>query len=291
MSGVDRARLKAALSRHYAAQSEDVAAEAVEALATAMVAEDARTSAMTQSSATLLREVSDETVPGRSLRSKATRAGMGHVVFVAVQVRYIPARTWAAQVALVILMGVVAAAAGDSGATKLAVGMLSSVAVLVGVPSVHASKRHRVAELEYACPNNAASVLVARLIALGCSSALAVALMVAVTASRLDAGAFDVALWACSPFFCSSAGALALLRKATPSTAMSMCAVWVAACTAALLVLATVCPQAYGGASLAVWASAAGLALVWLAREVVMTCRAVTAGLDAFAPHMARTYN
>ena len=181
-------------------------------------------------------------------------------------------------------------ATADAGAAKLAVGVLSAAAVLVGVPTLHASKLNGVAELEYSCQNNAASVMVARLIVLGCSSALTVALMVGAVASSLDIGALSVALYACPPFFCSCAGSLALLRRAAPSSAAVLCWAWAAACCAVLMALASMWPDMYDGASLASWIAAATVALAWLVREIAMTFRVVSAGLDAFSPHMAKTY-
>ncbi|MBQ9002829.1 MAG: hypothetical protein IJ131_05000 [Eggerthellaceae bacterium] len=266
MGDVDRARLKVALSRHYATQRESVSLEEIDALAAAMVAEDAR-----------------------ARMTKGTE--LGHAAFVADQVRYIPAWTWAAQVAIVAIMCFLAHTAGNAAASKLAIGLLSALSVLVGVPTMQASKLHNVAELEYSCPHNAASVMVARLIVLGCSSALAVGIMIAVAASALDVSAFDVALWACPPFFLSCAGSLMALRLAPAPVATMLCAVWTVACSAALLALASTVPQLYAHASLASWATAAALACTWLVREIAMTVRTVDAGLDAFSPHMAKTYN
>lgn len=266
MGEVGRARLEMELKRHYAAQRDEVAPEATDALVAAMVAEDAR------------------------IRRTQPRH-MGAAAFVASQVRYIPVWTWAAQAALVAIMCVLAYAAGDAGSTRVCIGILSAMCVLIGVPTVHASKLNRVAELEYACPRNAASVLVARLIVLGCSSSLAVALMVGATAPAVEASAFDVALWACPPFFLSCAGSLMALRKASPVTASMLCVAWTATCSVALLALAGAVPDLYAHASLASWAAAAAAALAWLAREVVMTLRAAHEGLDAFSPHLARTYN
>ena len=266
MGETGRARLEAELARHYAAQRDEVAPETTDALVAAMVAEDARIQ-----------------------RVQSRR--MGTAAFVASQVRYIPVWTWAAQAALVAIMCVLAYAAGDAGSTRVCVGILSAMCVLVGVPTMHASKLHRVAELEYACPRNAASVLVARLIVLGCSSALAVALMVGATAPAVDASTFDVALWACPPFFLSCAGSLMALRKASPATAPMLCVALAVACSMALMALASTVPDLYAHASIASWASAAVAALAWLVREVVMTLRAAHEGLDAFSPHLARTYN
>lgn len=266
MGETGRERLEAELARHYSAQREVAAPETVDDLVSAMVAEDARV---------------------RGARPHA----MGAALFVAAQARYVPAWTWAAQAALVAIMCVLAYTAGDAGSTRVCIGILSAMCVLIGVPTVHASKLNRVAELEYACPRNAASVLVARLIVLGCSSALAVALMVGATAPAVEASAFDVALWACPPFFLSCAGSLMALRKASPATAPMLCVAMAVACSVALMALASTVPDLYAHASIASWASAAVAALAWLVREVVMTLRATHEGLDAFSPHLTRTYN
>lgn len=266
MGKAERARLRIELSQHYSARREEADPSIIDSLAQAMATEDARTS-----------------------RGQGRR--MRFASFVASQVLYIPRWTWAAQLGIVAFMLAVAGNTADANLAKLVVGVLSAVTVLVGVPSVHASKLHGVAELEYSCPGNAVSVMVARLIVLGCSSSLVVALMVGATASSLDTGAFSVALCACPPFFCSCAGSLAVLRRAAPSSAAVLCCAWAAACCAALMTLASMAPDMYGAASLASWIAAAAVALAWLAREVAMTLRAASAGLDAFSPHMARTYD
>ena len=266
MGKVERTRLEDELGRHYASQRESVAPEVTDALVSAMVAEDI------------------------SMRD-ASPHGMGPFAFVASQVRYVPVWTWAAHAALVALMCVLARAAGNADSTRVSVGILSAMCVLVGVPTVHSSKLHRVAELEYACVHDAASVMVARLIVLGCSSALAVALMVAAAASAVEASAFDVALWACPPFFLSCAGSLMALRKVHPLTATMLCVAWTAACCIALLALANVSPDLYADTSIVSWALAAAAALAWLVREVTLTLRSAADGFDAFSPQFARTYN
>lgn len=265
MGEVDRTRIKAALMQHYASRREATSTEAVDKLVAAMVFEDAGV---------------------RKARSHRT----GVAEFVASQVRYIPTWTWVAQTALVALMCTLAYVVGDAESTKVSVGILSAMCVLAGVPTVQASKLHRVAELEYACLYDATSVMVARLIALGCSSALSVALMVGTTAPAVEASSFEVALWACPPFFLSCAGSLMALRKAHPTTAATLCVAWTAACSVALLALASVLPDLYANTSLAAWALAATAAAAWLAREAVLTLQTASAGLDAFSPRFARTH-
>ena len=258
--------LELRLERHYASQREAVSPSAIDDLALALVAEDAWVTRMA---------------------SRDT----GLISFVVAQVRVIPLWTWVAQALLVVLMFFVATASGSAEATKLSVGILSAMMVLVGVPTVHASKLHGMAELEYSCLHNAASVLAARLIVLGCSSALAVALMVGAVASSLEVSAFTVALWACPPFFGSCATALTVLRKASPDTAVPLTVSWVMGCCMTLLAFAIVFPEMYGNTALSVWAVAASLALIWLMREATMTIRSAAAGLDELYPHMAKTYH
>ena len=257
--------IESALHRHFATQREEASGRTVERLSVAMLQ-------------------ADERAPGDGGDI------LGAAAFVAAQVRYIPPWTWAAQAAIVALMFAMAFGSGNLEATKLVIGILSVATVLVGVPTVHASKRHGVAELECSCRNNVASVLVARLIVLGCSSSLSVALMVGVTAAAVGIGAFDAALWACLPFFCASSGALAILRKSVSQTAPALCVVWGVACSVALMLTGAVFPQIYGHASLAMWAAASMAALIWLVREVVATLSSAAAGLDVYAAHLARTY-
>lgn len=139
------AKLESTLIRHYTARCPPVSQDDVLHVASLMLAEDSRA-------------------------RKAAVRPMGSAAFVAAQVRYIPIWTWAVQVLIVALMVALARASSSMVDAKLAVGILSASSVLVGVPTVQVSKRHGMAELEYSCRNNIASILLARLIILGCSS-------------------------------------------------------------------------------------------------------------------------
>ena len=266
MDREDRVKLEGSLRRHYANQRLDVSREVIDSLAVAMVAED--------------------TV---ALRARGDRIGLA--AFVAGQVRCISPWTWVAQAAVVALMGLVACRAGDELFSKLAVGVLSASSVLVGIPTLHASRRYGVAELEYACRYNAASVTLARMIALGCSSALSIAVMVGLCASSMDADVFTVSLWACLPFFCSCAGSLSVLRRSRPDVALMASVGWTVLCCTVLIALAATLPGLYAQASVGAWVLAACVALGWLVREAMLTMQAVTAGLDALSPQLATTYN
>lgn len=266
MGEVERARLKVALSRHYAAQRGDTETDKAEEIARLMLAEDAR-------------------------MGRAERSTLGMPAFVAAQVRYVPAWTWGAQLACVAAMVLLAEVLGDTEPVRWAVGVAASLAVLVCVPSMHASRRHGVAELEYACRFDCTSVLVARLVVMGCSCSLATALIVAGTSAASGLSALAVALWACPPYFLACAGSLALMRKSRPGAVPLACVAWVAVCCGALLAVARALPNVYDASALAVWAAAAAVALAWLVRECLLTVRSAASGLDAFAPHLAVTNN
>ena len=266
MGDMEREALEAALVRHYETRRAEVGIGDIDRLVRTMLAEGQRAD-----------------------RMERQRAGL--VAFVWNQVRYVPAWTWMAQAALVALMCTIAFSSGDHTAMKMAIGILSAMTVLVGAPTVHSSKQNGMAELEYSCPNNAASVMVARLVVLGCSSSLAVAVMIGATSLSLETSAFCVVLWSAPPFFLSCAGSLMALRKADPAVTTTICVSWTAICSASLIALANVLPEMYAQASLAVWAAAAASACAWLVHEVAMTIRTVSAGFDAFSPHMARTHN
>ena len=252
-------RLEAALGRYYAAQRPTPKEDNTNVLVSLMLAEDARA-------------------------RKAERSKLGTLRFTAAQVRYVPVWTWLAQVLIVALMVAMVQNAQNTTATKLSVGVFSAMSVLVGVPTVHASKRYGMAELEYSCARNAASVMLSRLVVMGCSSSLVVAAMVGVVSAGLDVSVFDVALWACPLFFGTCAGSLVLLRKAPPSSAAALCVVWGAGCSLALVAFAGALPDLYANASLATWATSAAVAFAWLSREVAMTLRTAAAGLDSFVP-------
>lgn len=260
-----RTQLESRLSQHYAHQRENVPLECISDLVSHMLSEDAKA-------------------------READGHRLGDAAFVASQVRYIPLWTWAAQIAAVALMFAVARNLDNSLVAKLLVGVFSAATVLVGVPTVSASRRYGVAELEYSCLHDAASVLMARLIILGCSSSLATMVMIGCTAASINASAFIVALWTCPPFFCACAGSLAILRRTAHQSASALCGIWTTACSIALVATAAIHPEIYGQASLTLWAIASASASLWLVHEVAMTLQAATFGLDLFAPHLARTY-
>ena len=259
MRDSDKSRTEMALRCYFRQQREAVDGEVVDALASMMVAEDMR------------------------LR-RGERHRLGSPSFVAAQVRYIPIWVWLAQAALVVTMVLVARELGDVLVARWAVGALSAASVLVCIPTLHSSRLHGVVELECSCRNNAASVLVARMIVLGCSAALCVGLMVAVTSWESGLDALSVALWACPPYFLSCSGALAILRRLQPSSALMGCAAWGSLCCGFLYVLGTVFPTTYGEASVTAWALAALASLLWLSREVTLAVRMASKGIDGLIP-------
>ena len=265
MNVVDRARMRIALRHHYQRQVDPVGDEAIDALVSAMVAEDSRARGGAESR-------------------------RGFLPFVVAQARFIPIWVWLAQVALVATMVLVARLAGNGVMARWAIGVMSAASVLVCVPTLHSSRLHGVVELECSCRHNAASVLVARLIVLGCSASLCLGVMVSATSRVTGMGALWVALWACPPYFLSCAGALVMLRRCRPSSALLACVAWTCLCCGSLYMLSVAFPSAYGEASLSVWALASLASLAWLSREVVLTVRAASAGLDGLTPVVSASF-
>ena len=265
MNVVDRARMRIALRHHYQRQVDPVGDEAIDALVSAMVAEDSRARGGAESR-------------------------RGFLPFVVAQARFIPIWVWLAQVALVSTMVLVARLAGNGVMARWAIGVMSAASVLVCVPTLHSSRLHGVVELECSCRHNAASVLVARLIVLGCSASLCLGVMVSATSRVTGMGALWVARWACPPYFLSCAGALVMLRRCRPSFALLACVAWTCLCCGSLYMLSVAFPSAYGEASLSVWALASLASLAWLSREVVLTVRAASAGLDGLTPVVSASF-
>ena len=257
MSEITNMQLKGALRQHYAAQRIAPSGAQLNNLVSAMLEEDAKP-----------REVPAPT--------------LGMIDFIAAQVHYVPLWSWLAQIAVLLIMANAVATQNNSEYARIVMSLLTAASVLVGVPSLQSSKVHGVAELEYSCKFNTASIVVARLIIFGCTSALAVALMVLMYAARFDISVFTVSLWAAPPFFISCAGVLAVMRLVSPENAVLASAACVTITFAALLTVGWLFPDAYRSASLGVWALAAGAGAIWLAREVVLTIRSAAAGLDVF---------
>ena len=260
--------LKTALRRHYAAQRTTPTNGQLNSLVVAMLEEDAK----------------PREVPAPTLNM---------LDFVAAQVHYVPAWSWLAQIAVLLIMAYVVLTTNDSGdeICRLTMSLLTAASVLVGVPSLQSSKQHGVVELEYSCKFNTASIVCARLIIFGCTSALVVALMVLMLAARFDVSLLTVTLWAAPPYFISCAGVLAILRIMSSEHAALSSVAFVFICFGTLLTIGRLFPDVYKTASLGIWALAAGVGAVWLAREIVLTVRSAAAGLDAYCPAMKPIFN
>ena len=260
----DEKRIKAerALSRYYAERRKPAPSEDVAKIAGLMLEEDAKL--------------------------RKDNRDMGTLGFVCAQVRFVPAWVWAAQLFIVAAMVWTAAACGDVRPVRWAVGAMSAASVLVCVPTLLSGKQSGVIELEYACRFNTARVLSARLLILGCSCSLAVALMVAGTSAATGLGALTVALWACPPYFLACATSIFALRKLNTEVAALVSVAEAAVVCGALLVASEVFPGIYDTAALATWGLATGAAAAWLAREAVLSLRSAARGLDSFSPHLSK---
>ena len=248
--------LERRLRDHYAVQRTGFSREELSPVVAAMVeADKAR-----------------RTIPARPI---------GAVAFIASQARIVSWRVWAVQAAFLVLAVLLSLGNSDVAFTYSAVGMLSSLTVVVGASAVHASRVHHVAEVECSCRYDYASVTIARLIALGCLQALCMVVAAIALSSVRQQGFVAPYLYLCLPYFCSCAGSLWLLRRTERQAALPWCGAWALCVCGVSFLLATYAPAAYGAASLGAWALAAAAAALWLAREAHRTVADARTGAAA----------
>lgn len=205
--------------------------------------------------------------------------------FVAAQARFIHARVWMAQLALVAAMaGLCLLDPAAPRGFSLASGVLAAATVLVGLPDLLSSAAHRVAELEYACRFDCRAVALARLIVLGSSDVVAVTAIALAAPVALGADPFASLVHTCVPFFLSCAGALLIVRRCAPTKALPLAWLWTLLVMAGAYALFALAPGAYAQASAWAWALVAAGSLVWAAREVRAWLACIARGLDALGP-------
>lgn len=218
----------------------------------------------------------------RTRHPSAIREALG---FVAAQARFVRPSAWIAQLAL-IAVAIVACATSDPSANAVSFGAAtaSAATVLIGLPTLTSSKSHGVSELEYACRFNCASVVVARLAVLGCSSVVVISCLCIAAPALTQVNAASFALHACAPYFLCAAGCLAATRRAAPHAALPLAAAWVAVVVVVAYAAGGLAPTLYGAASAGVWAAVAAVSLVWAVREAYLLVRTAESGLDALCP-------
>ncbi|WP_145983538.1 hypothetical protein [Slackia heliotrinireducens] len=212
------------------------------------------------------------------------RRQRGFAWFVRSQVRYIPAWVWLTLAAVVVLVFVASRYSDTASGMPWALGMMASICVLACMPSLCSSRTYRLDELEQSCQNNAANVLMARLLILGCASVFCLTLLIAAACTWTNIGLLSAVLWTCPPFFLCTAGSLVLLRSLRPEDAPPACVALTALFCTALLAMAKMFPLAYGQAALAVWAFAFAVSFIWMVAETIALIRRTAEGFGTL-PH------
>lgn len=210
---------------------------------------------------------------------------ISHVRFVAAQARFIHPLTWAAQITLLAL--VLFACFSDAATPSrllLAASLFGAASAAVGLPSLTASKAHRMTELEYACRFSCQHVMTARLIAVGCANAAALACCCIGMPAIAHASMLDVVTRACTPYFITCAGTLLITRRTRGDSATLLAAAWATCTIAASFMAALAAPQLYDATSTGLWALAAAAAIIWAAREAYLLVSAAARGIDALCP-------
>ncbi len=268
-----------AAARHRLAALMAHEMSAVETTGTAVAARQA---------SAVARATGTQTTPGEAPAS-IRRAGL--VALLAMQARFISPLTWVAQLGLALLAALVAALDATGELAGVAVPVIGAAMVLAESPALLKSKRHGVDELEYSCPLDCRGVLLARMIVLGCSGALALTCMaVAVPLAGPTTSPVGVTtplatlVHSCVPYFLGCVGSLVAVRRASAENALALAAVWVTLVIAASAGLHIAVPAVYQSASLGTWALAGGAALLWMLGEARRTLRQASAGLDATRP-------
>ena len=209
-----------AAARHRLAALMAHEMSAVEATGTAEAARQASAAA---------RATGARATPGEAPAS-TRRAGL--VALLATQARFISPLTWVAQLGLALLAALVAALDATGELAGVAVPVIGAAMVLTESPALLKSKRHGVDELEYSCPLDCRGVLLARMIVLGCSGALALTCMaVAVPLAGPTTSPVGVTtplatlVHSCVPYFLGCVGSLVAVRRASAGHALALAAV------------------------------------------------------------------
>ncbi len=238
----ERAALEVRLRAHYAASARPDPAD-VERVA-ALCAEEAR-------------------------RVRAARPSA--LAFLASQVRFVRPGCW------LVLAGCIAGAALLSGGeadptgellAMSLIGLVLSLTLLTGLVS---AKGHNMMELEGACAFNAHAVACARLVILGCASALTLFACALLCASAQPL--WLLAAHAAAPYFLSCAGGLLVARRSSSTGALGATVTWSLGVCAACAVLHSVTPVLLQAGSAGVWCAAAALSALWCVRETALWLR------------------
>lgn len=202
--------------------------------------------------------------------------------FAASQVRFVPKMVWASQLVMVAIVVATCAFNERAGFSACALSVFGAALAGCGLPALVASKTHRMAELEYACLFDCGTVAIARMLAVGCASALEMVLVVLLVPSFAQMNVLLACAYATVPFLLSCAGGMFLARRTRSSAAGAIMVVFALIVACACVALASALPQMYMPVSAGAWAVAAAAGAVWAVRETHALLGGIAAGIDAY---------
>ena len=187
--------------------------------------------------------------------------------FIIGQLRFVNPLAWAAQIALLIGMLLIAHEFGESDSVTLVVMTTAVLSVAVAIPSVFKSFESNVAELEASCHHDSAQVLVSRLILFGLGDVLWMTLAAWLVPAVAGGDPFRVFLYAATPFFAFCSISF-YLSRVTNGHCVKAC---LAAATCVIAIIwgsNELFPLWYSNASMVVWSIALLAALMLAAYEM-----------------------
>lgn len=214
--------------------------------------------------------------------AKIRPASPSFLSFAAFQARAIPARIWIAQAALIAFVLWVCALEPAEGFVNCMAAALGAIVAGIGVPVAMASRSYRMAELESACRFNCRSIAAARMVVIGSADVLILGVAACAAPFLTNAYALTFAVYACVPYFAVCAGSFAVSRRVRGSSAMAVSVALSLVALGICVLFQQMFPWVYEPAAVGVWAIAAAVTGVWLAREAYAFLCAAAEGIDAF---------
>ncbi len=188
--------------------------------------------------------------------------------FVACQARFMGARSWVMQAAVVIAAAFLAVASGAHAVSGLYACLAAAAIAVCGLPQATASRLYGVVELERSCKHDARSVAAARMAVLACANALGIALIAAsVSYAHADTSLVFSLVCAFAPYCLTAAGCLVAVRRMGGAGALAAAAAWGAVVVGAAYFAVSYMPWLYEQAALWVWALVAAASSAWMLVE------------------------
>ncbi|WP_139651750.1 hypothetical protein [Raoultibacter phocaeensis] len=228
--------------------------------------------------------------PESTARTRNAHAdGVTFARFVQGQVRFIGARTWIAQAALLAFMFLACTWTNGGLESSPIVAAFGALTVVVGLPELFKSSDENVAELEYACRFDCRHVTLSRLIILGLSDIVMLTCAMIAVPALSGMQPVEVLLFACIPYFgtCALGFWIANHVKRGTSTQLSLVLGLAIALSASAAWQSL--PKVYLMASTGVWAALFGIVAVVAFLQAKEYLTRVGAGLDHLKPLSVRS--